>query len=266
MPWTGEEQTALSARVGNDKTRRLTIRRAIWITIALVILPWILQTGSAMLVFAARRAGVALWFVGNPVASVFFVWGMNVGVTVLVVGVLVARTRDYRVPMLGRLSSLSLFRLLLPVGIGLGVGAVYVALLYLTFGQRALTATFQGHSLADFPESVLVGYILITAFVTPVLEEIVYHGVLFDALCRRYRLAIVVAVVTVLFWVMHVPKWFAITGMHIVPAIGLFIMALILIGLRVRTRGIVAPMLAHACYNLVLLVAAVFGTSLLPIS
>jgi membrane protease YdiL (CAAX protease family) len=77
-----------------------------------------------------------------------------------------------------------------------------------------------------------------------VAEEAVLRGVLFDRLWRGSGLLAAILVTTVVFALMHVPLY----GWHVVPldlAVGLA-----LGGLRVATRGVAAPAVAHAVADL----------------
>ena len=77
-----------------------------------------------------------------------------------------------------------------------------------------------------------------------VAEEAVLRGVLFDRLWRGSGLLAAILLTTVVFALMHVPLY----GWHVVPldlAVGLA-----LCGLRVATRGVAAPAVAHAVADL----------------
>ena len=70
------------------------------------------------------------------------------------------------------------------------------------------------------------------------------RGVLFDRLERVAGLAAAIALTTLAFALMHVPLY----GWHVVPldlAVGL-----VLAGLRIWTRGLAAPVAAHAVADL----------------
>lgn len=77
-----------------------------------------------------------------------------------------------------------------------------------------------------------------------VAEEAVLRGVLFDRLRRASGVLPAILVTTVAFALMHVPLY----GWHVVPldlAVGLA-----LGGLRIATRGVAAPAVAHAIADL----------------
>jgi membrane protease YdiL (CAAX protease family) len=93
------------------------------------------------------------------------------------------------------------------------------------------------------PAAPFLSWAAVTVLVAAA-EEALLRGVLFDGLERRGGLALAVVVTTAVFAVMHVPLY----GWHVVPldlAVGL-----VLAGLRLSTRTIVAPAAAHAVADL----------------
>jgi len=93
------------------------------------------------------------------------------------------------------------------------------------------------------PAAPFVPWALITLLVAAA-EEGVLRGVLFDRLERVGGLVPAIALTTLAFALMHVPLY----GWHVVPldlAVGL-----VLAGLRISTRGLAAPIAAHAVADL----------------
>ena len=89
----------------------------------------------------------------------------------------------------------------------------------------------------------MVPWALITLLVAAA-EEGLLRGVLFDRLERVAGLMPAIALTTLVFALMHVPLY----GWHVVPldlAVGL-----VLAGLRIWTRGLAAPVAAHAVADL----------------
>jgi membrane protease YdiL (CAAX protease family) len=83
----------------------------------------------------------------------------------------------------------------------------------------------------------------VTALVA-VAEELVLRGVLFGAIVRARGPGLAVGITTGIFALMHVPLY----GWHVVPldlAVGL-----VLAGLRLTTRGVGAPAIAHVVADL----------------
>jgi membrane protease YdiL (CAAX protease family) len=106
----------------------------------------------------------------------------------------------------------------------------------------AITRPGVGPSLGIHPEP-LVAWALVTALVA-VGEEAILRGVLFDALRDTVGLPVTVAVTSIAFALVHVPLY----GWHVVPldlAVGIW-----LAGLRVLSRGIAAPAIAHGLADL----------------
>ena len=93
------------------------------------------------------------------------------------------------------------------------------------------------------PAAAFGPWALVTVTVA-VAEEAVLRGLLFDRLRRAGGPLLALAATTVLFALMHVPLY----GWHVVPldlAAGLA-----LGGLRIVSRGILAPAIAHAVADL----------------
>jgi len=106
-----------------------------------------------------------------------------------------------------------------------------------------------GFSPPDIPE-MLRGILplplvyLWAAVLAPVVEELYFRGRLLEALENRTGVGIAAAVTSTLFAAIHmIPEFF--------PA--LFVFALALWGLKRKTGGLVAPIIAHTINNLVAL-------------
>jgi membrane protease YdiL (CAAX protease family) len=131
-----------------------------------------------------------------------------------------------------------------PLVSGLAIGvAVGVALATLAFVGPAIAGTTYVPGLGR-PAAPFVPWALITIVVASA-EEGVLRGVLFDRVERLAGLAPAIALTTIVFALMHVPLY----GWHVVPldlAVGL-----VFAGLRVWTRGLVAPAAAHVVADLV---------------
>ena len=122
-------------------------------------------------------------------------------------------------------------------GVGLGLALVVVAI-----GGGILSGSAVVSGLAR-PASPFVPWALVTIGVA-VAEEGVLRGLLFERVRRAGGTLAALLVTTVVFALLHVPLY----GWHVVPldlAVGLA-----LGGLRVATRGIAAPALAHAIADL----------------
>ena len=123
------------------------------------------------------------------------------------------------------------------VGVVVGLGLVAVAVIGPTIGG-VMTVPGIGRPAAPFGPWALITLLVAAA------EEGVLRGVLFDRLERAAGLAPAVVLTTLAFALMHVPLY----GWHVVPldlAVGL-----VLAGLRISTRGLAAPIAAHAVADL----------------
>jgi membrane protease YdiL (CAAX protease family) len=94
---------------------------------------------------------------------------------------------------------------------------------------------------------VLGLYALVSGF-APLMEETMFRGVLFHHLRRRWGWAISAPIVAFIFAVIHPQGWVA------VPVLGSI--AIVLAALREWRGSLIAPMVAHACNNFVVLTFA----------
>lgn len=103
------------------------------------------------------------------------------------------------------------------------------------------------HMLAGDRWHVLGLYALVSVF-APVMEETMFRGALFHHLRRRWGWAVSAPIVAFIFAIIHPQGWVA------VPALGSI--ALMLAALREWRGSLIAPMVAHACNNFVVLTLA----------
>jgi membrane protease YdiL (CAAX protease family) len=107
------------------------------------------------------------------------------------------------------------------------------------------------HPLVNFLQGniwhVLGLYALVSGF-APFMEETMFRGALFHHLRRRWGWAISAPIVAFIFAVIHPQGWVA------VPVLGSI--ALVLAALREWRGSLIAPMVAHACNNFVVLTFA----------
>ena len=122
-------------------------------------------------------------------------------------------------------------------GVVVGLGLVAIAVAGPALGG-VVTVPGVGRPAAPF-----VPWALVTLVVAS-MEEAVLRGALFDRLERVAGVAPAILLTTFAFALMHVPLY----GWHVVPldlAVGL-----VLAGLRISTRGLAAPIAAHAVADL----------------
>ncbi len=82
-------------------------------------------------------------------------------------------------------------------------------------------------------------------FTAPLVEEVIYRGVLYSALQRSVGIRLAVAIVTVLFVLVHVPQYY-----ESVPTLLLLsVLSLILTGVRVLTNNLWPCVVLHTLFN-----------------
>ena len=86
-------------------------------------------------------------------------------------------------------------------------------------------------------------------FTAPLVEEVVYRGVLYSALQRRVGILAAVLLVTILFAAVHVPQY----SSNNVPDYGtiiiLLILSLVLTLIRVKTKNLLPCIVLHTVFN-----------------
>ena len=204
------------------------VRRAADVPFA-AVRPWLtpgaLLVGLGLIVaarWAAARAGFDPLLVGG-------VFGVGL------VGLSLAGRR--RLPLAVQRAALRPLVLLLVLGALVGL-----ALVAITLAGSTLAGSIGGPGLGR-PAAPLLPWAAITILVASG-EEAVLRGRAFDAIRRAGGLPAAIVLTTVAFALMHVPLY----GWHVVPldlAVGLGFA-----GLRIATRGIAAPLAAHAVADL----------------
>lgn len=86
---------------------------------------------------------------------------------------------------------------------------------------------------------------VVAVFTAPLVEEVVYRGVLYPVFNRKFGTAAAVIIVTVLFSIIHVPQYFPSYGVIIM--ICLLSLALTLI--RARTKSLLPCFFIHTLFN-----------------
>lgn len=128
---------------------------------------------------------------------------------------------------------------------------VMIAGFLVTYALMKRTGIQPEHPLIHMLEGnrwhVLGLYMLVSVF-APVMEETMFRGALFHHLRRRWGWAISAPIVAFIFAIIHPQGWVA------VPVLGSI--ALVLAALREWRGSLIAPMVAHACNNFVVLTIA----------
>jgi len=86
---------------------------------------------------------------------------------------------------------------------------------------------------------------LLAVFTAPVIEEVVYRGVLFSAFQRSVGMPLAVLLVTLLFAVVHVPQYYP----SYVTIVLLTVLSLILTLVRARTDNLLPCIILHTIFN-----------------
>jgi membrane protease YdiL (CAAX protease family) len=86
-------------------------------------------------------------------------------------------------------------------------------------------------------------------FTAPLVEELVYRGILYSALQRRFGITLAVAFVTLLFAAIHIPQY----SSNNVPDYGtiilLLLLSLVLTLIRVKTKNLLPCIVLHTVFN-----------------
>jgi uncharacterized protein len=86
-------------------------------------------------------------------------------------------------------------------------------------------------------------------FTAPLVEEVVYRGVLYSAFQRRFGIILAVIFVTVLFTIVHVPQYSLNNVPDYASVITLLLLSLTLTLIRVRTGNLLPCIVLHTVFN-----------------
>lgn len=111
--------------------------------------------------------------------------------------------------------------------------------LFIEHSENELEKMIKSSRAAVF---IVAGFAVLTA---PLVEEVLYRGVLFPAFKRKYGTAAAVVIVTVLFSIIHVPQYFPSYG--VIASLGLLSLTLTLV--RARTGSLLPCFFIHTLFN-----------------
>lgn len=140
--------------------------------------------------------------------------------------------------------------------VGAGIGAL-VAGTYLLLTPRLfpITTEQQMGVLAEMGRTPGVAralWVIMALGIAPPLEEFLFRGVLYSGLARHWRPVTAAAITTGLFALIHVPE-----TLYYWPALGAIVMlAVITVGLRMRTGAVGPALVAHLAYNTVIVIVS----------
>ena len=86
-------------------------------------------------------------------------------------------------------------------------------------------------------------------FTAPLVEEVVYRGLLYSAFQRRFGVTLAVVLVTILFTVVHIPQYSSESIPDYATVIMLLLLSLTLTMIRVRTNNLLPCIIFHTIVN-----------------
>ena len=86
-------------------------------------------------------------------------------------------------------------------------------------------------------------------FTAPLVEEVIYRGLLYSAFQRKFGVASAVLLVTVLFTIVHIPQYSSENIPNYASVITLLLLSLTLTLIRVRTKNLLPCILLHTVIN-----------------
>lgn len=86
---------------------------------------------------------------------------------------------------------------------------------------------------------------VLAAFTAPVVEEVVYRGILYSAFQRSFGVGWAVVVVTLLFAAVHVPQYWGSPGTILL----ICLLSLVLTMIRVKTNNLLPCIIMHTIFN-----------------
>lgn len=98
----------------------------------------------------------------------------------------------------------------------------------------------------------------LATFTAPLVEEVVYRGLLYSAFQRRFGIALAVLFVTVLFTAVHIPQYSNENIPNYASVITLLLLSFTLTLIRVRTKNLLPCVLLHTVINGVQSVLLIF--------
>ncbi len=102
---------------------------------------------------------------------------------------------------------------------------------------------------------VRIGIALLASFSAPLVEEIIYRGVLFSGLRKRFNAVTTIIVVTLLFAGVHVPQYWGAWA----TLSGLLLLSLILTVVRARSKSLLPCIVIHFVNNAVASILLLIG-------
>lgn len=111
-----------------------------------------------------------------------------------------------------------------------------------------------GELLKSGPQ-VRIAIAILASFSAPLVEEIVYRGVIFGGLRKRFSATTTIIIVTLLFAGVHVPQYLGAWA----SVAGLMLLSLVLTIVRAKSKTLLPCIVIHFINNVVVSVAILFG-------
>lgn len=143
------------------------------------------------------------------------------------------------------------------VGVGIGLSGWVIVTLLLAILVRAIDRdalpTQEGlEQLAGADGTAVVVAVFAAVFLAPVVEEVIYRGVLFQALRERIGLWPGMVISAALFGLMHIDTVLQADGFDpvgFIPMMGIVLLGVWLAAAFHKTGSIVVPIVGHAAFN-----------------
>lgn len=143
----------------------------------------------------------------------------------------------------------------IPLGIGLQIGLGILLLPIVELAGNEEQAVVE--DLQDAGGLAVVGLALFAAVLAPVVEELVFRGLLLRALLRRTTAVGAVVISSLVFGLVHLVGDPSIGSLAVVP--GLVGVGMVAAVLAVRSGSLSQPILLHVGFNLLTTMYALFG-------
>jgi len=243
----------------------ISAKRAIVIGVVYFLAPVLFGICLSFVVgmyFAATQKGADFADLSDAMAPLMLPIGLlSMVVAGLVVFWMVRRTlngpvaKTALVSLGWRASSLS------NIAIAMATGCI-LSLIYLFF-LTPLSSPAEDQEWGPLVTSAMAGgwqrilWAIFALSLAPPIEEFVFRGVLFSGLSNTIGVPIAAFIVTIAFVLAHASE-----AQHFWPAwVGISLLACATVILRIRTGSLLPAIAAHACYNLVLVLAVFYQPS-----
>ena len=123
------------------------------------------------------------------------------------------------------------------------------------YGIALLLTNILGEVETDFDRmlkssrTVVFVVAFLATFTAPLVEEVVYRGLLYSAFQRRFGVILAVALVTILFTAVHIPQYSSESVPNYASIITLLLLSLTLTLIRVRTGNLLPCIFLHTIIN-----------------